>query len=110
MKAISESGKKPKKKIKSDSESETEDNMAEFMKCFKKYVKLKQANLKNSKFEKKDHTKGTKCFECQGYDHYTNEYANKENDTKQKALNTTWDEESPEEEKEEEIDHEADSS
>ncbi|KAJ8636826.1 hypothetical protein MRB53_011093 [Persea americana] len=35
-----------------------------------------------------------------GYGHYVNECANKKNGTKKKALNTTWDKESSEEEKE----------
>lgn len=107
LKAISESRKKPEKKIESDYDSEAEDDMVEMFNCFKKYMKSKQAKWKSFKFEKKDSTKGTKCFECQGYGHYANECANKKNGTKKKALNTTWDEESSEEE---EKDAEADSS
>ena len=66
-------------------------------------MKSKQVKWKSSKFEKKDSVKGTKCFECQGYDHYANECANKKKGTKQKALNTTWDDESSEEEKDPEV-------
>ena len=99
MKAISEFRKKSEKKIEPDSESEAEDDMAEMFNCFKKYMKTKQAKWKSSKSEKKDSTKGTKCFECQGYGYYANECANKKKDIKKKALNTTWDEESSEEEK-----------
>ena len=92
MKAISESRKKPAKKIEPDSDFEAEDDMTEMFNCFKKYMKSKQAKCKSSKFGKKDSAKGTKCFECQGYGHYANECANKKKGTKKKALNTTWDE------------------
>ena len=102
--------KKPEKKIEFDSESEVEDDMTEFMNCFKKYMKSKQAKWKSSKFAKKDSGKETKCFECQGYGDYANECANKKKGIKKKALNTTWDEESSEEEQEKEKDHEADPS
>lgn len=104
LKAISESRKNPQKKIESDSESDAEDDMTELLNYFKKYMKSKQAKWKCSKSEKNDSTKGTKCFECQGYSHYANECANKKNCTKQKALYTTWDEESSEEEKDPEAD------
>ena len=73
--------------------------MAELFNCFKKYMKSKQAKWKSFKSKKKDSAKGIKCFECQGYGHYANECANKKKCTKKKALNTTWDEESSEEEK-----------
>lgn len=41
LKAITQSEKKPKKKIESDSKFEAEDDMAELMKCFKKYMQSK---------------------------------------------------------------------
>lgn len=110
MKAISESRKKSEKKIESDFESKTEDDLAKLFNCFKKYMKSKQAKWKSSKFAKKDSGKETKCFECQGYGDYANECANKKKGIKKKALNTTWDEESFEEEQEEEKDLEADPS
>ncbi|XXG43719.1 hypothetical protein AAC387_Pa01g3697 [Persea americana] len=63
LKAISESRKKPEKKIVSNSESEAEDEMAELFNCFKKYMKTKQVKWKGSKFAKKNSGKGTKCFD-----------------------------------------------
>lgn len=80
--------------------TEAEDDMAGMFNCIKKYMKSKQAKWRSFKSEKKDSAKGTKCFECQGYGHYANECANKKNDTKKKALNTSWDEKSSEEEQE----------
>ena len=43
LKVITESKKKPEKKIESNSKYEAEDDMAELMKCFKKNIKSKQA-------------------------------------------------------------------
>lgn len=71
------------------------------MKCFKKYMKSKQTKWKNSKSKKKDSAKGTKCYECQGNCHFSNEYVNKKKSPKKKTINTTWDAKSSEEEKEE---------
>ena len=45
-------------------------------------MKSKQAKWKSFKSEKKDSTKGTKCFECQGHGHCANECANKKYGTK----------------------------
>ena len=41
------------------------------------------------------------CFEYQGYGHYANECANNKKSLKKKDLNTTWNDESFKEEKEE---------
>lgn len=67
LNAIEESAKKPAKRKCFDSEkkiepgfnSEPEDDIAEFIKWLKKYIKSKQTKRKNSKSEKDDSSKGT---------------------------------------------------
>ena len=66
------------------------------MKQFKLFMKGQKSNVRIPKnFEKMKSSKGIQCYECQGYEHIASECGNRK--SKKKALNTTWDDETSDE-------------
>ena len=53
-------------------------------------MKGKKNNVKISKTTRKNSSKWIQCYECQGYGHVANDREHK--NSKKKALNTTWEE------------------